>query len=144
MRLAEVFLRLGCALVAWMLLYAHAVWLAALGRIGCGPEGDELHMVLLWLVPFVIASAFLLRMTRPFPEIDSILRWLGVPWAVLASVGAYHTWPIARAVYISGRAICSDTGAPGWHMIWVPAQLLGMGIAAAMIIRMWQNVSADK
>ena len=144
MRLAEVFLRLGCALVAWMVLYAHAVWLAALGRIGCGSEGDELHMVLLALVPFVIVSAFLLRMTRPLPGIDSFLRWLGVPWAVLASMGIYHSLTIARAVHISGRAICSDTGATGWHMIWVPAQLLGLGIAAAMIIRIWRNVTAER
>ena len=65
MRFAEVFLRLGCALVARMMLYAHFVWLAALRSVGCGPDGDELHRLLLLLVPATVGFALLLRVTRP-------------------------------------------------------------------------------
>jgi ABC-type molybdate transport system permease subunit len=79
MRPSEVFLRLGVALVAWMMLYAHVVWLAALHAMGCGPDGDELHRLLLGLAPLTCGFALLLHMTRPFADIHRILRWLGAP-----------------------------------------------------------------
>ena len=50
MRFAEVFLRLGSALVAWMLLFTHFLWLAALHAMGCGPDGAEMHKLLLGLI----------------------------------------------------------------------------------------------
>ena len=54
MRFAEVFLRMGTALVAWMMLLTHFVWLAVLHVIGCGPDGDEMHRLLFGLAPFTI------------------------------------------------------------------------------------------
>ena len=141
MRFAEVFLRLGCALVAWMMLYAHFVWLAALGGIGCGPDGDELHRVLLALVPVSIGCAFLLRVTRPLEEIHRILRWLGLPLAALMLAGAYQVLVISRAVYATGLGICSADEAGAWHWLWGMAQLLAIVIATAMIVRVWRDAA---
>ena len=146
MRFSEVFLRLGCALVAWMMLYAHFIWLAALGNIGCGPDGDELHKVLVGLAPVTIGFAFLLRMTSPLEEIHRILRWLGLPLAAVMLVGAYHVLVISRAVYATGEGICSSGAATAWHQFWGPAQLLAIVVSAAMIIRVWRSsaATADK
>jgi hypothetical protein len=141
MRFAEVFLRLGCSLVAWMVLYAHFLWLAALGGIGCGPDGDALHKVLLGLVPVTIGFAFLLRTTKPLEEVHRILRWLGLPLAALMLAGTYHVLAITRAVYMTGQAICSSGVATAWHEFWGPAQLLVIVVAAAMIIRLWRNTA---
>ena len=139
MRFSEVFLRLGSALVAWMMLYAHFVWLAALGSMGCGPDGDELHRLLLAFVPVTIACAFLLRVTGPLEEIHRILRWLGLPLAALMLAGSYQVLAVLRSVYASGLGICS-THEPGtWHLLWGPAQLLAIVISAAMIARMWRH-----
>ena len=137
-----IFLRLGCTLVAWMMLYAHFVWLAALGSIGCGPDGDELHRVLLGLAPITVGFAFLLRMTRPLGEIHRILRWLAVPLAVVMLAGAYLVLAISRAVNLTGQAICSPGAAPMWHQLWGPAQLLAIIVCAAMIIRVWRSAAA--
>lgn len=142
MRFSEVFLRLGCALVAWMMLYAHFVWLAALGNLGCGPDGDELHKVLLGLVPVTIGFAFLLRMTKPLEEIHRILRWLGLPLAAIMLAGTYHVLEISRAVYSTGQGICSPGAATAWHQLWGPMQLLAIVVCAAMIIRIWRNTVA--
>lgn len=139
MRFAEVFLRLGSALVAWMVLYAHFVWLAALGGIGCGPDGDELHRVLLALAPAAIGCAFLLRVTRPLGEIHRILRWLGLPLAALMLAGAYQVYAVARSIYATGLGICSTGEAAAWHVLWSPAQLLAIVIAAVMIARVWRH-----
>jgi hypothetical protein len=142
MRFSEVFLRLGCALVAWMVLYAHFVWLAALGNIGCGPDGDELHRVLLGLAPVTIGCAFLLRTTRPFEEIHRILRWLALPLAALMFAGAYQVSLISRSVFVTGLGICSTTDAAAWHQIWGPAQLLTVVVSVVMIVRVWRRSAA--
>lgn len=144
MRFAEVFLRLGSALVAWMVLYAHFVWLAALGGIGCGPDGDELHRVLLALVPVAIGCAFLLRVTRPLEEIHQILRWLGLPLAALMLAGTYQVFAVSRSIYVTGLGICSTGEATAWHLLWGPAQLLAIIIGAVMIVRVWQHAAASR
>ena len=141
MRFSEVILRLGCALVAWMLLYAHFLWLAALGNIGCGPDGDELHKVLFGLVPITVGFAFLLRLTRPLEEIHRILRWLGVPLAAIMLAGTYHVLAISRVVYSTGQGFCSPGAATTWHQLWGPAQLLAIAVTGTMIIRAWRNAS---
>lgn len=142
MRFSEVFLRLGCALVAWMMLYAHFVWLAALRGIGCGPDGDELHRVLLLLVPVTVGFAFLLRMTRPLDEVHRVLRWLGLPLAALMLAGAYHAVVISWSVYETGLAICSPGAATTWHAYWGLAQLFAIAVCSAMIARVWRDSRA--
>ena len=142
MRFAEVFLRLGCALVAWMVLYAHFVWLAALHGVGCGPDGDAFYRALLLFVPVTIGFALLLRMTRPLEEVHRILRWLGLPLAVLMLAAAYQVYTISRSVYRTGLAICSTNDATAWHQAWGPAQLLVIAVGAAMVIRVWRDTAA--
>jgi hypothetical protein len=142
MRFSEVFLRLGCALVAWMMLCAHFVWLAALGNVGCGPDGDALHRVLLWLVPVTIGFALLLRATRPLEDVHRILRWLGLPVAMLMLAGGWQVFAIARSVYATGHAMCSADAAALWHQLWGPAQLLAIVVSAVMIVRVWHDAAA--
>ena len=92
MRFAEVFLRLGTALVAWMMLFAHFLWLAALHVIGCGPDGDELQRVLLGLPPVTCVFAALVGVTRPFSEIHGMLGWLRLPLGVLILLALRTIW----------------------------------------------------
>lgn len=139
MRYSEVFLRLGCALVAWMVLYAHFVWLTALGVTGCSAEGEQLHRMLLALVPVAIGCAILLGATRPLDDVHRILRWLGLPLAALMLAGAYRVFAISRSVYATGLGICSSGEAAAWHVIWGPAQLLVIIVGALMIVRVWMQ-----
>jgi hypothetical protein len=102
MRFSDVFLRLGCALVAWMVLYAHFIWLAALGGIGCGPDGDELHKVLLALAAFMLAGTY-----QAFLISRSVyLTGLGI--CSTANAAAWHQfWGVAQmlAVIVSAAMI---------------------------------------
>ena len=139
MRFSEVFLRLGCALVAWMMLYTHFVWLAALRGIGCGPDGDELHRLLLLLVPVTIGCALLLQATRLLEEVHRILRWLGLPLAALMLTGGYQVFVVSRSVYTTGLAICSTSEAAAWHQFWGAAQLPAIVVSAVMIARVWRD-----
>lgn len=143
MRFAEVFLRLGCALVAWMMLYAHVLWLAALYAIGCGPDGDEMHRLLLGFVPFACGSALLLRVTRPFEEIHSMLRWLGIPLLLLLPFTLRSIWNIFQTVNLNTAAICSHETPSTWQLLWAPLQLITLLLIAYMVMKVWRSVARD-
>ncbi len=123
MRFAEVFLRLGAGLVAWMMLYAYLLWLAALHAMGCGPDGDEMHRLLLGLAPFACGSAYLLRVTEPFVEVHRILRWLGVPLLLLLPFALRNIWYVLQAVNIGRTSICAIGPPPTWQLMWGPIQI---------------------
>jgi len=143
MQFAEVFLRLGTTLVSWMILYAHFLWLAALYAMGCGPDGAEMHGLLLGLAPFTVGSALLLRVTRPFAEIHSMLRWLGVPLLLLLPFAIRSVWHVFRLVNLDSSAICSDTSPATWQVLWAPVQLVVLLLCAYMVATVWRSVKAD-
>lgn len=143
MQFAEVFLRLGTSLVAWMILYAHFLWLAALYAMGCGPDGAEMHALLLGLAPLTIGSALLLRMTRPFAEIHSMLRWLGVPLLLLLPFAIRSVWQVLQSVNIGSSAICADASPAIWQALWAPVQFIVLLLCVYMVVGVWRSVKAD-
>jgi len=143
MRFAEVFLRLGTSLVAWMMLFAHFLWLAALYVMDCGPDGDEMYRVLLGLAPFSCCFAYLLRVTRPFVEIHSMLRWLGVPLLLLLPFALRSVWQVIRSVNLNSVAMCADTEPTTWQLLWAPVQVLTLVCVSYMLFRVWTDASGD-
>ena len=135
MRFAELFLRLGSSLVAWMVLYAYVLWLAVLHTIGCGPDGDELHRLLLGVLPFAVGSAFLLRAADPFADIQKMLRWLGLPLLLLMPFAARGIWDVAAAVLVQQSGICSSLPATWWQLGWAPLQIMALVFIAFRIIQ---------
>jgi hypothetical protein len=133
MRFAEVFLRMGTALVAWMMLFTHFVWLAVLHSIGCGPDGDEMHRLLFGLAPFTILFAFLLRVTRPIAEVHSMLRWLGVPVGLLLLLGLRSIWGVASQVNFGTTALCGPGEPALWQQAWAPLQFI-VALVAGYIV----------
>jgi hypothetical protein len=143
MQFAEVFLRLGSALVAWMVLYAHILWLAALYAMGCGPDGDEMHRLLLGLAPFTIGMAVVLRATRPLAEIHSMLRWLSIPLLLLTPFAIRSTWAVFQRVNGETLQICGQGAASSWETLWPAVQLLVLIVVAYMVVKVWRSVSHD-
>ena len=138
MRFAEVFLRLGSSLVAWMLLFAYFVWLAVLYVMGCGPDGDELHRLLLGLSPLAIGAAFLVQATTPFADIHRMLRWLGVPLLLLSPFCIRTIWSIFRTVNLDGAALCAAGEAPLWQQAWAPVAFVTVAVVALLVVRTWR------
>ncbi|MGI9271993.1 MAG: hypothetical protein ACR2QT_09470 [Woeseiaceae bacterium] len=141
MRFAEVFLRLGSALVAWMMMYAYFLWLAAVYVVACGPDGDEMHRLLLGFAPFVCGFAFALQVTRPFAEVHSMLRWLGVPLLLLLPFALRSIWAIFQTVHIGTSAICTDGDPPTWQLLWAPLQVLTLLVVTFVLVRVWRGAS---
>lgn len=144
MRFAEVFLRLGASLVAWMVIYAHVLWLAVLFRLACGPDGDEMHKLLLGLAPITIGSAFALRSTRPIEEIHSMLRWLGVPLLLLVPFVVQSIWQAVETVVINESAFCANVPPAIWQIAWAPAQIITLSLVLYMVYRVWRSVAGDR
>lgn len=144
MRFAEVFLRLGCSLVAWMLVYTWAVWLAALHAMGCGPEGDEMHRVLLGVGLLAVPMGLALRLTRPFPEIHRLLSRLALPLALLAPFVLRNIWNVFERTHLDGHAICAEMAPSTFHLIWAPAQFLIVCLLAALLINEWRSARVEK
>ena len=144
MRFAEVFLRLGSSLVGWMMIYAYLVWMAALHAMSCGPEGDEMHRVLLGLAPLTVAMGLLLRMTRPFADIHRLLSRLGIPLVLLLPFAVRNIWNVFARTNIEGLAICSENVPATVHQIWAPVQLLAIIVLAVLVIGVWRDSRIEK
>lgn len=144
MRFAEVFLRLGSSLVGWMLVYTYTVWLAALHVMGCGPDGDGMHRLLFGLAPFAVVMALPLRLTRPFPDIQRMLSWLGVPIILLLPFVLRNIWHVFEQATLGGLAICSDAAASTVHVYWAPVQFLALGLIVVLIAGEWRSARIEK
>ena len=144
MRLAEVFLRLGSSLVGWMLVYTYTVWLAALHVMGCGPDGDAMHRLLLGLAPFAAVMTLLLRLTRPFGDIQRMLSWLGLPILLLLPFVLRNIWDVFEQATLEGLAICSAAAASALHFYWAPVQFLAVGLIAVLIAAEWRFARIEK
>jgi hypothetical protein len=126
-----------------MMLYAYVLWLAALYVVGCGPDGDELYRVLLGLAPVTAAFAVLLRVSRPFTEIHSMLRWLSIPLLLLLPFVVRSLWQVFQLVNLDAVAICANTVPSTWQTLWVPIQVLTLIWVSYMVVDVWRSVKLD-
>ena len=117
-----------------MVLYAYVFWLAALHAIGCGPDGDELHRLLLGMAVIAIGFSFVLPATKPLAEIHSMLRWLGVPLLLLMPFALRSIWSVASPVFFNARGICTDLAPSPWQQLWGPLQLVTIVFLAYRLI----------
>lgn len=135
MRFAEVFLRLGSALVGWMVLVAYFLWLAVSGRVGCEASGDDLYRLLLVAGPVAAILSLLTTVTRPMPDIHTILRWIGVLPVLLLPLIVIALWRFGQSVFVAGEAICSAGPPPLWQTLWVPVQATALIVCVVIVAR---------
>lgn len=135
MRYAEVFLRLGSALVGWMVVFAFVIWLAATRTVGCGPDGDEIYKLLLAMAPIASAVVFLVLVTRRLGEVHDILRWLSVPLLLLFPFALMSIWAVLNRANVESLSICANIPAALWERLWAPMQFIALLIIAYLLIR---------
>ena len=138
MSLIEMLLRLGCALVGWMVVYTYCLWLAVLRVTGCGPDGDEFWRLLLGFAPFAAGFSLLLGASRRTPELHRILRWGFVPLVLLIPLGLMPLWSTFAAVNLGGEGICSASPDGRWQLWWSPLQLTTLALIVLFAFRAWR------
>jgi len=136
--LIEMLLRLGCSLVAWMVIYTYCLWLAVLRVTGCGSDGDEFWRLLLGLAPFAAGFAAVLGASRRMPDLHRILRWGFVPLVLLIPLDLIPVWTTFAAVNLAGEGICSASAASQWQLWWAPLQLATLIVIILFTVRAWR------
>ncbi|MEM7411676.1 MAG: hypothetical protein AAF430_15710 [Myxococcota bacterium] len=143
MSFAELFLRIGCGLVGWLLIYAHALLLAVVPQADCS---RELFSTTLLFAVFALVAAGLLQGSLHW---RSALRWCLVPVVPLWLLGlgvAFGLWETAAA---TAPTLCDAlagntevTERAGWERAWVPAQLGAILACAVSGARYWTTPDA--
>jgi hypothetical protein len=137
MTLIDMLLRLGCVLVAWMVVYAHLLWLATLRVIGCDVDGDALWRLLLGFAPFAIAGTLCFDLLRPLEDIHRTLRWASAPLVVLVPLCLTAVWPTWQRATVDGLSICATIPAAWWEALWAPAQVVTLAVISVMAWLVW-------
>lgn len=144
MSFAEVFLRLGSTLVAWMVIYAYFLWVAVLRQVGCEANGDEIYRLLLAMAPITVAFSYLLCATRPLTDVHRILRWLCAPLVLLIPYAMSSVWPIFLRVTVAGEGFCALNIRSEWQAWWAPIQMVAFLMVIYGLYRTWLAVAVDK
>jgi hypothetical protein len=135
MAVAELLLRLGVALTAWLVLFAHTLWLAALGAAGCASDGAQPWLALLWWTPVTIMFAALLPLGRAVPGVARTLRLPAVVLMPLLVYALRTPWATLLDVNVGVEPLCGCSAA--WTKFWSPLQLLVALVVCAAMTTLW-------
>jgi len=135
MRFAEIVLRVGASLGAWMIFIGYALTLAVLPRADCDPTADTLWRGTLMLgVTSALALAFA-GTGLPWRE---QLRWVAALGMAVALWALIAIAPALRGTTISGDLLCASLGS-GLSPIDAATAWRG-GASAPVIERLWGPV----
>jgi len=138
---SEIFLRLACGLVGWLLVLSHGLLLAVVPVASCN---RELFATTLVFAGFAAISAvWLLPAALRFRE---HLRWSALPAVGLWAWAAWSAWPLLTATTLAGLDACQAlAGAPSGEArpatllerAWAPLQLLVVAACGRQALRYW-------
>lgn len=130
-------LRVGSTLVAWMVTYAHLLWLAILPQAGCN-DGNELWRLLLGFAPVVAAFSLLLRAVHVLPGIYGITRYMAIPAWLLMLLAVQPVFAALSTTTLGSEPLCAGTVAAPWQTYWAPLQIAALAVIAVQTYRAWR------
>ena len=141
MSFSELFLRLGCSLTAWIVVFAHCVWLAALQQVDCTTTGTQPWVALLGFSVITIGLAALLPVGATVPGVAGMLRLPGVLLLLLIPFAFRHVAFVFERATLNNRGICVDGIAAGWERWWAPVQTVVLVVIVVSAIVLWRRTS---
>lgn len=141
-QLPDLLLRVGCTMVAWMVIYAHLLWVAVLPNTGC-TDGDALWRLTLGFAPVALGFALLLRAVHVLPEIYNTTRYFALPAFLLVLLAARAVATSFTTNTLNGASICDIMPSPAWHAWWAPVQVVVLALLALQIYRAWRPMQAS-
>ncbi|MCR9276467.1 MAG: hypothetical protein NXH85_00740 [Pseudomonadaceae bacterium] len=135
--LPDMLLRVGSTLVAWMVIYAHLLWLAILPEAGCS-DGDELWRLLLGFAPIAAAFSLLLRAVHVLPGIYAITRFMAIPAGLLILLAIQPVIAALNAATLASEPLCPGLTHAAWQPYWAPVQIATLLIIAVQSLRAWR------
>lgn len=129
MKPGDLFFRVGSALGAWFIAYAHGILIAVIPLTRCaGRETPEE----IWLASFVLSipavgAALLLGLGLPWRD---MLRWFSIPLIPLLLYSVFVAIPYLGGTTFGGDSLChvmdptvADAERIWWEPLWAPLQL---------------------
>ena len=141
-RLPDLLLRIGCTLVAWMVIYAHLLWVAVLPNTGC-TDGDALWRLTLGFAPIAVGFSLLLRAVHVLPEIYATTRYFALPAGLLILLAAKAVVATLTDSTLGQASICGIEPTPGWHAWWAPVQIAVLSALAVQCWRSWRPIESS-
>ncbi len=137
MSVAELVLRLGGSLTAWLVLLTHCVWLAALSAIHCTVDDEQARLVLLLFTPVTWLFCAGLRVGFAVPGIGSALRLPGLLLAPLLLLAAWRTTRELVNAANAHQPICD--GMAQTTIWWSGIQLATLLVIGFSAMRAWRS-----
>lgn len=138
--MAEIFLRLGCSLVGWLMLFAHGLLLAVIPAADCSPE---LWRTTLGFALLAAIGALLLPAALAW---RASMRWCALPALPLWAVGAWVATSLLGPATLDGASLCDAWAgaakpepAAGWERAWAPLQLVAIAGGVIQAGRFWRR-----
>ena len=148
MRPAELFFRLGSALVGWIVVYAYLLMVAVIPRSSCSLTNDGLWLPTLYMAVLVAVCVPLMQLGTFLRE---SLRWLAAPLVLLWPLALLAVLPYVNEATVDGKHVCAvlnpsfaPDSQPGWHRLWAPAQLLALAAVAWSVWRYWRTPASAR
>lgn len=140
MRLAEVLMRMGAALVGLLVGVAHCILLLVIPEISCDIPGNDPFFASLALAFVLGALLFITQWGLPFRE---TLRWLTLPFVALVPLAvrailAYVGIEGATEIRTCSASAAGSEPAFDWPTYWAPLQLIVLGGLAFQALRFWR------
>jgi len=137
MTVAEVLLRIGCTIVAWLLLYTHCLWLSVVQQVGCGSDADALWRLLLGLIPITVTFGLLIGAANKVSSVQATLRLGAIPLLILLPLALSAVWPTFTTSTLGNQPICGIRDV-AWHQWWAPVQLAVLVFIGVIAYRNWR------
>ena len=143
MSFAEVMLRIGGALGAWLILIGHGLILSVLRQADCDPADDELWMGTLIFGVFGGLASLLLGLGLKW---RATFRWIAVVAAPLALLALSSVLPAIAATTLGHEPLCGITAtelpeglvATGLQRTWPVVQAVVLGLGLFQMSRYWR------
>lgn len=129
-------------MVAWMVIYAHLLWVAVLPTTGC-TDGDALWRLTLGFAPIALGFALLLRAVHVLPEIYNTTRYFALPALLLVLLATRAVATGFTDNTLNGVSICGIMPSPAWHPWWAPAQTIVLILLCVQIYRAWRPIKTS-
>jgi len=139
MSFAEVFGRLGMAIVTWLCIYAWLVWTAVLRVAECETSGDDLWAVVAGFGVLVALLSPALAMTRALPDVHVVIRNLAWPLVLLVPLAVMPLWSAWSHTTMHEQPLCQAAPGAPWHFWWAPLQSVLLAVTGWQV---WRSTRA--
>lgn len=141
MRFAEVILRVGVALVSWMMIYMHLIMVLVARFAPCAEGQFGPWKVSMVSAVFALAAILAIPFGHGLKGVQGVFRFFALPLLFMLPWAAWTILPVLSAATFGEADLCGglDMTVPAWQRLWAPLQLVLIGVLGFTGWRAWRG-----